>query len=77
MESTEELGYLGRNPLYSHLHAAVLIGLPPDGVSGGDGLPWLESRLKPKTAAMDRMGIWRTYFHNSFNNSMRPFCNTV
>jgi hypothetical protein len=43
LESTEELGYLGLHPHCSHLHAAVSIRLPPDGIYKGDGVP----RMKP------------------------------
>ncbi len=43
IESTEELGYLGWSPHCSHLHAAVSIGLPPDGAHRGDELLWMES----------------------------------
>jgi hypothetical protein len=61
------LGYLRRNPLCSHLHAAVSIGLPPE---GRDGPPWMESRLKPRTAVMDGICICRTYCHSLFYNYM-------
>jgi hypothetical protein len=48
MESTEEQGYLRGNSHCSHLYVAVSIGLSPIRAHWGDGLPWLESRLKPR-----------------------------
>jgi hypothetical protein len=51
MEPSEEMSCLGWNPLKSwatsdgplcsHLHAAVSIRLPPDGVYRGDEPPWM------------------------------------
>jgi hypothetical protein len=46
--------------------------LPPDGVFRRDrlpSLPWIESRLKPRSAAMDRIGICRRCCHSSFHNN--------
>jgi hypothetical protein len=43
LESTEKLGYLGLHTHCINLHAAVSIGLPPDGIYTGDRLP----RMKP------------------------------
>ncbi len=61
MESSEELGYLGLDPLCSHLHDAISIGLPPGRVYRSDGPRWMESRLKPRTVAMDEMGVYTIY----------------
>ncbi len=60
-----------------YLQAAVFIGLPPDGVYIGGGPPWMESRQKRRTAAIDGMGICRTYCHRKFYHNMRPFYNII
>ncbi len=77
MKPRAEMNCPGWNPLCSHLLAAVSIGLPPDGVHRGDGPLWMESRLKPRTAALDRRGICRTYCHSSFSNNMKPVYNNM
>jgi hypothetical protein len=43
------------------LHDAISIGLPPDRVYRSDGPRWIESRLKPRTVAMDEMGVYTIY----------------
>ncbi len=83
MEPTEEMGYRGWNLLKSRptsdwiLTAAIyMLIFPlcyPHGASRGDGLPWMESRLKPRTAAMYGKGICRIYCDISFYNNMWPF----
>jgi hypothetical protein len=84
MEPTEEMGYPGWNLLKSratsdgiltaaiYIYTAVPLGYT-NGASRGDGLPWMESRLKPRTAAMDGKAICRIYCHISFYNNMWPF----
>jgi hypothetical protein len=66
MEFLEKLDFLRWNPHWNYLHAAVSIDRSPDRVNRADGPPWKESRLKPRTAAMDRMGICKRCCHNSF-----------
>jgi hypothetical protein len=61
----------------SHLQAAVSTGLPADGAYREDGPSWMESRLRPRTAAMDGLGFCETYCHSSFYNSMRQFYNII
>jgi hypothetical protein len=39
--------------------------------------PWMESRLKPRTAAMDRMGTWRRCCYSSFYDSIQSFYSII
>jgi hypothetical protein len=75
MESVEKLGYPGwiHTAAAYVLHVAAYIGLSPDRSYRGDGPWWMESRLKPRTAAMDGIGIFRRYFHSTFCKNIQSF----
>jgi hypothetical protein len=75
MESIEGLGHLKWNHTAAIYMLLFPLSCPPDGVYRGDGPPWMELRLKPRTAAMDGMGIYRRYCNILFNNNIWSFYN--
>jgi hypothetical protein len=70
MEHTEEMSCSGIHSASMYMLQFPVGHLEMESIEELGPL-WMESRLKPRTAAMDGMSICRPFCHCSFSNNMQ------